>query len=179
MGLRTPVQFMNSAQLRVSMPSHDFDARLQEHIISDQLATSWEVLLVGFCSIITTSYTLHNELHIDTTGNLGTQVRAFGSGYFTFILDPPPAVLLGACIIEGCAISSFAYRRQATDKYQVPIFLLAISGATIIGIAFNIDANIIMLAVIPWSICFAMITSCIGHWPSTTLDGVYFEFFSS
>lgn len=72
--------------------------------------------------------------------------------------------MLGACIVEGCAISSFAFRRQAYDRYQAPIFVFAIIGATITGISFGVDGNVIMLGLIPWAVFFAMVLSTVIHW---------------
>ncbi|KAF4632761.1 hypothetical protein G7Y89_g5360 [Cudoniella acicularis] len=85
-------------------------------------------------------------------------------GHITFIFDPSPAVMLGACIVEGCAISSFAFRRQAHDRYQAPIFVFAITAATISGLALGINANVIMLGVIPWAVFLSMVLSTILHW---------------
>lgn len=72
--------------------------------------------------------------------------------------------MLGACLTLGCSISSFAYRRQQEDRYQSLIFVLAIIFATIFGFALGINANIIMLGLIPWALCVAMILSITVHW---------------
>jgi hypothetical protein len=85
-------------------------------------------------------------------------------GYFAFILDPPPALMLGACLLLGCSISSFAYRRQRDDHYQTPIFALSVVAATVSGLALGVSTNLIMLGLIPWSLCTAMVVSVIAHW---------------
>jgi hypothetical protein len=72
--------------------------------------------------------------------------------------------MLFACLILGCSISSFAYRRQDGDKYQTPIFAVAIASATIFGLAMGVNANVIMLGIIPWALCLAMIGSVTVHW---------------
>jgi hypothetical protein len=72
--------------------------------------------------------------------------------------------MLGACLLLGCSISSFAYRRQEQDDYQTPIFVLAIAASTAFGYMLGINANIIMLGLIPWALCTAMIFSVAVHW---------------
>ncbi|TVY67492.1 hypothetical protein LSUE1_G008886 [Lachnellula suecica] len=126
------------------------------------LATCWEMLIVSFCSVITTSYTLHNELRVALESH--EQILAFDPGHVTFIFDPSPVVMLGACLVLGCAISSFAYRRQDGDRFQAPIFVFAITAATVFGLAMDVNANIVMLALIPWALCGAMIFSTGVHW---------------
>ncbi|PMD31273.1 hypothetical protein L207DRAFT_591737 [Hyaloscypha variabilis F] len=95
---------------------------------------------------------------------LQLQLPEVGSGHFEWILNPPPELMLFACLILGCSISSFAYRRQDGDKYQTPIFAVAITSATIFGLAMGINANVIMLGIIPWALCLAMIGSVTVHW---------------
>jgi len=40
------------------------------------------------------------------------QILGFITGPLSFILDPHPAMLLVCCLILGCSVSSFMYRRQ-------------------------------------------------------------------
>lgn len=40
------------------------DDFLRRNCTPPTLATCWEMLIVSFCSLITTSYTLHNELRV-------------------------------------------------------------------------------------------------------------------
>lgn len=179
---RIPIELESySNQFSAPISSGVSGQLLHRHCTPYRVATFWEISLVVLCSLITTSYTLHNEIRVgtfllitaastnesdqaSTPAGSKPQVHAFDPGYFTIIFDPSPGILLGSCIVEGCAISSFAYRRQAKDRFQAPIFVSAITGATIFGLAWGINANIIMLAFIPWSVCFAMITSSMGHW---------------
>ncbi len=85
-------------------------------------------------------------------------------GYFDFILDPSPTLMLGACLLLGCSISSFAYRRQGDDRYQTPVFALSVAAATVSGLALGVSTNLIMLGLIPWSLCTAMVVSVVVHW---------------
>ncbi len=72
--------------------------------------------------------------------------------------------MLGACILLGCAVSSFAYRRQEHDNYQTLIFILYITSGTAFGAWLGVTANVIMLGLIPWALCMAMISSVAVHW---------------
>ncbi len=72
--------------------------------------------------------------------------------------------MLGACLVLGCSISSFAHRRQQGDRYQSLIFVLAITQCTIFGLVLGVNANLIMLGLIPWALCVAMIYSVAVHW---------------
>lgn len=85
------------------------------------------------------------------------------SSYFSFMLDPPPALMLASCLLLGCTVSSFVYRRMESDIIQGLIFMLAIVASVIIGICTGLNANLIALALIPWALSFAMITSAIIH----------------
>lgn len=76
--------------------------------------------------------------------------------------------MLAACLALGCAISSFAYRRQEHDRYQAPIFILAITAATLCGLLLDVGSDVVMLGLIPWAVCVAMGAStgvhCLLRW---------------
>ena len=143
------------------------------------LATSWEILLAASSSLVTSAYTLHHEKRVCIpylhyiwscpTDRFKQGIShadpelAFDPGHFSFFLNPSPAVLLGSCLILGCSISSFAYRHQENDKYQTPIFVVAIAAVSIFGFALGINVNLIMLGLFPWALCIAMILSTCVH----------------
>lgn len=89
--------------------------------------------------------------------------EAFGLQSLDFLIDPSPALMLSCCLIFGCSVSSFVYRRQEHDFFQTPVFLLVTGIAVTIGVGLRVHSNIIMLALMPWALCFAMITSGLGH----------------
>lgn len=91
------------------------------------------------------------------------QVLAFITGPFTLIFDPDPVTMLACCLVLGCSVSSFFYRRQEQDKFQTPIFLLVIAVAAL-GWGLGINSNIIMLVLVPLGLCFTMVFSSIVHW---------------
>lgn len=142
------------------------------------LATAWEILCATSCSIITSAYTLHHESRVRLQETISSssakasqkedlhpgsfqyeflKISDEEEGHFSFMLNPPPALMLASCLVLGCAISSFAYRRQDRDKLQTPIFIATITLACIIGFAWDLNANLIMLAMIPWALCMAMV----------------------
>ncbi|PMD18054.1 hypothetical protein NA56DRAFT_707096 [Hyaloscypha hepaticicola] len=124
---------------------------------------SWQPLLRWYAQHMPSVMKIASGVSVPDSG-LQIQLSEVGSGHFEWILDPPPELMLFACLVLGCSISSFAYRRQDGDKYQTPIFILAIASATIFGIAMGVTANVIMLGVIPWALCLAMIGSVATHW---------------
>jgi hypothetical protein len=154
---------------------------LRRYCPAQTLATCWEFLLALFSATITSAYTLHHEMRvrIPFSALLGfaneiaqsnspkeseLQVQALDPGHFSVILDPSPALMLVFCLVLGCSVSSFCYRRQEQDKFQAPIFVLVITAATIFGFGLGINANLIMLGLIPWALCFSMGFSAIVHW---------------
>jgi hypothetical protein len=71
--------------------------------------------------------------------------------------------MLTSCLVLGCAISSFAYRRQEQDRYQTVIFIIAIGTASTLGLMTGVGANLVMLGLIPWALCLAMVLSSCLH----------------
>ena len=154
---------------------------LRKYCLAQTLATCWELLFALFSAVILSAYTLHHEVRVrppfpasfrstDKTDQSNIhkeselQIQAFDPGYFSFILDPSPALMLAFCLVLGCSVSSFCYRRQDQDKFQAPIFVLVITAATIFGFGLGINANLIMLGLIPWALCFSMAFSTTVHW---------------
>lgn len=155
--------------------------RVQQHCSFQTLATCWELLFATFCSLLCSSYAIHHDesvrilvssKHVLFAHNkqgiisrgAESQTIFIDTSYFAFILNPSPTLMLFACLILGCSISSFAYRRQQKDRYQSLIFVLAITTSTIFGLSLGINANLIMLGLIPWALCFAMACSVAVHW---------------
>jgi len=154
---------------------------LRRYCPPQTLATCWELLFALFSAVILSAYTLHHEVRVrisfptllnftdlfDQTNihkEHELQTQAFDPGHFSFILDPSPALMLAFCLVLGCSVSSFCYRHQKQDKFQAPIFVLAVTAATAFGFGFGINANLIMLGLIPWALCFSIVFSSIVHW---------------
>jgi hypothetical protein len=95
--------------------------------------------------------------------NFEQQILAFDLGHFSFILGPPFVVFFVFCLVLGRSVASFTYRRHQ-DEFQIPIFLLIIIATPTMGWALGINANLIMMVLIPWGLCFAMAFSCILRW---------------
>ena len=146
------------------------------------LATFWEVLLASFASFITSAYTLNHQdqVRFPELVQLQSLIKDQGFSFsrlsedvssetfdlesLDFLFDPSPALMLSCCLILGCSVSSFIYRRQKHDIFQTHLFLVVTGIATTLGVGMRVHSNLIMLALIPWALCFAMITSSLGHW---------------
>ncbi|KUJ18551.1 uncharacterized protein LY89DRAFT_498857 [Mollisia scopiformis] len=130
------------------------------------IATCWELLFAFYCSLICSAYTLRYEDRNTILPDSVPQVQLPdpGDGLSSLILDPPPTLMLGACLLLGCSVSSFIYRRQEEDRYQKLIFSVTLTAATLFGMAQKVNANLIMLGLIPWGLCLAMIFSVATHW---------------
>lgn len=150
-----------SMESAVSEPAVD---TFRKHYPAHTLATCWELLFALFSAVITSAYTLHHEVRSHNQEASELQIQAFDPGHFGFILDPSPALMLVFCLVLGCSVSSFCYRRQEQDKFQAPIFVLVIIAATTFGFGLGINANLIMLGLIPWALCFSMVFSTTVHW---------------
>lgn len=155
---------------------------LRKYCPAQILVACWELLFALFSSAILSAYALHHDVRVrtqspDTLGLLADrigqsdtheerelQIQAFDPGHFSFILDPSPALMLASCLVLGCSVSSFCYRNQERDNFQVPIFVLVIITATAFGFGLGINANLITLGLIPWALCFSMVSSTTVHW---------------
>jgi len=119
------------------------------------------------CSIATTSYTLNEEAE---TGNssFGSPANWIGGdnaieSTLGLLLRPSPGLMLGSCLVLGCSISSFVYRRQETDPFQGVIFFCLILWAVALGSALDASENLIMLGFVPWAFCAGMPLSVTSH----------------
>lgn len=138
--------------------------RPTRHCTHRTIATCWELLISVFCSILCSSYILRAEERANNGISPTFHLPPADEGHFPWILDPPPpALMLGASLALGCAVSSFAYRRHESDRYQTPVFVLALTTAAIAGIARGWGGNLIMLALMPWALCGAMFASVGVH----------------
>ncbi|CZR50192.1 uncharacterized protein PAC_00064 [Phialocephala subalpina] len=141
------------------------------------IATCWELLFTFICSLICSAYTLRYEDRHTVLPDSVPQIQlpSTEDSNFNFILDPPPTLMLGACLLLGCSVSSFAYRRQEEDRYQTLVFIVSLVAATLFGMALEVNANLIMLGLIPWALCLAMIFSIATHWlvKRCSKQGVY------
>ncbi|OTB02330.1 hypothetical protein M426DRAFT_322762 [Hypoxylon sp. CI-4A] len=117
------------------------------------------------CSLITTTYITQTE---STTGDLSTDINSPSQSIFhivwvDFLRDIPPGVALGSCLVLGCCLSSYVHRRRDQDQYQVIVFIIWVSWAICIGWGIGVSANRVMLGIMPWATCAAMLSSFFGH----------------
>lgn len=60
-------------------------------------------------------------------------------------------------------MSSFMYRHQEDDQYQVLVFTSAVVGSVIAGKLAGAGLDLILLGFLPWALCTAMFLSVCGH----------------
>ncbi|KAG0650843.1 hypothetical protein D0Z07_2281 [Hyphodiscus hymeniophilus] len=125
---------------------------LCKHCTAQTLITCWELLF----ALLSSQINIHEGPYL--------QIQAFDPGYCSFILDPSPVLMLVFCIVLGCSVSSFCYRHQEQDRAQAPIFIFTVVTAATFGLELRISANVIMLELIPWVLCFSMVFSTAVHW---------------
>src|SRR6266566_5179665 len=142
--------------------------------ISDAAA---ETISAGVSSFVTMEYThevdpsrlaavccprpprdVHTKMVADTEQQLSQQAP---SRLARAARQPSPELLLVACLVLGCSVSSFLHRRQAEDQYQLLVFILCIACA--VFLAWGGPADVILLRYIPWAMCAAMAISYYGH----------------
>ena len=168
----------------LSMESTDSDPTtevLRTYYPPQILATCWELLFAVLSSVILSAYTLHHEVRLNAPfstplsipetieqsnnpDDTELRIQAFDPGHFSFVLDPSPALVLVFCVVLGCSVSSFCYRNQGQHRFQALIFVLATIAAINLGFGLGVNANLILLGLIPWAMCFSMLFSTAIHW---------------
>lgn len=104
-----------------------------------------------------------NSQRVEPSG-AESRIPSPDTSHISFIIDPSPALMLSSCLVLGCAVSSFAFRRQENDRYQTVTFLIAIGAASAFGLVKNVEPNVIMLGLTPWALCIAMILISCFSW---------------
>lgn len=77
--------------------------------------------------------------------------------------QPSTGEVLIACIVFGCSVSSFMGRRHEHDPFQTPVFIGIMVGSAVIGHNTGMKAGSILLCLVPWATCFALMLSYVGH----------------
>lgn len=122
-----------------------------------------ELPLTVVCSALTTAFTLHAEgidhvIYADHATREGALFLLLD-----FILHPSPTVMILACILLGCSVSSFIIRHRREDRFQAFVFAAIIVWGALLGYGVNSSLNLVMLGFVPWSMAIAMVVSSIGH----------------
>jgi hypothetical protein len=138
------------------------------------------------CSAITTVFTLHaegtnNAIHVRAVAALTeyslslTEYRAYEMQndniaseralfrLFEWVLHPSAAMMIWACVILGCSLSSFVFRHRRQDRFQISVFSVAIAWGILLGYGVGSSLNLIMLGFVPWSLAVAVLLSGTGH----------------
>ncbi|KAI0021015.1 hypothetical protein F4780DRAFT_308097 [Xylariomycetidae sp. FL0641] len=132
--------------LRVEEIPSSHDASPRRTSVLTELA---ELAPAVACSIINTSY-------------ISERQSASSPPTFPYV-HSSPILVVGACVVLGCCVSSYTYRRRQQDQYQTTVFVVAIAWALCVGLAVGCSADMILLAMVPWAINMAIFSSFLGH----------------
>jgi hypothetical protein len=79
------------------------------------------------------------------------------------IHHPAPKLVLVAALGFGCCVSSFVYRRQGEDPFQVLVFALIVGTAATVAYGAGASSDMMLLGYMPFAACAAMSISVFGH----------------
>jgi len=128
------------------------------------LTVTWELFPAVNSAIITTLYTIRHDSSVLSDISGAQPVSGDSSLSLQWLVDPSPHLMLGACVILGCSISSYTHRQQEYDKFQTHTFALLVCCACGLGASLGSSANMLMLGYIPWALCTGIVVSALVHW---------------
>ena len=64
--------------------------------------------------------------------------------------------MTGSCIMFGCSVSSFVYRRQEKDPAQQYVFVVLVLYAVVVGWGLRTGAEVVQLVYVTWAMTLAM-----------------------
>jgi len=76
---------------------------------------------------------------------------------------PAPKLVLVSALGFGCCVSSFVYRRQGEDPFQVLVFALIVGTVATVAYGTGAGPDVLLLGFMPFATCAAMIISVLGH----------------
>ena len=79
------------------------------------------------------------------------------------IHHPPPKLVLASALGFGCCVSSFVYRRQGQDPFQVLVFALVVGTVATVAYGTGASPDVLLLGFMPLATCAAMVISVLGH----------------
>ncbi|KAB5551389.1 hypothetical protein GE09DRAFT_171121 [Coniochaeta sp. 2T2.1] len=120
-----------------------------------------EVGPAGLCSLILWNHARELE-DPSATGRVNSS-RAAGLVPSDFILHPAPKLVLISALGFGCCVSSFVYRRQKEDQFQVVVFALLVGTVATVEYGVGGSSNMILLGYMPFATCAAMVISACCH----------------
>ncbi|RYP65254.1 hypothetical protein DL769_006366 [Monosporascus sp. CRB-8-3] len=130
-----------------------------------------ELVPAVICSFVSTAYVLRVEQagpldSDDTIFPPLTPADRFFAGALPrldFLTRPSGGLMLGSCLVLGCCLSSYTHRRRGRDPYQPLVFTAWAAWAACVGLGVGCSADVIMLGLVPWALCAAVLSSYLGH----------------
>ncbi|RYP54735.1 hypothetical protein DL768_000559 [Monosporascus sp. mg162] len=130
-----------------------------------------ELIPAILCSFVSTAYVLR----VEQAGPLDSDDAVFpplthrdrffagALPHLDFLPKPSGGLMLGSCLVLGCCLSSYTHRRGGRDPYQPLVFMAWAAWAACIGLGFGCSADMVMLGLLPWALCAAVLSSYLGH----------------
>jgi hypothetical protein len=112
------------------------------------------------CSFISFSYVDRVERPDNTLCN--RSCKRYLSSLQT-IANPSPGLLLGACLVLGCRVSSYYQRRRDLDAYQAHLLVFWIVWVVFVALRTGSSTNMAALGILPGALCSFMMSSCLLH----------------
>ncbi|KAL2271124.1 hypothetical protein VTJ83DRAFT_495 [Remersonia thermophila] len=118
-----------------------------------------EIMLSFLSSLVIWQFTVHTA---DRRATMSAWLDPEDTGDGS-IFRPPPGLVLFACLMFGCCVSSFVHRRRGRDRFQAFVYLVVLGSAALVGYSLTADAHLVLLGCFPWATCAAMVISMAGH----------------
>ncbi|KAK0657350.1 hypothetical protein B0T16DRAFT_318834 [Cercophora newfieldiana] len=125
---------------------------------------SLEIGIGAICSVVTWRFTIQSESASEPERTQSQEQLVIAEHFIgDAVLNPSPELMLVACLVFGCCVSSFVHRRQGQDASQFVVYALFLTAAVVSGYGLGASANLILLGYAPWAMCAAMAASLYGH----------------
>ncbi|RYO83003.1 hypothetical protein DL766_005544 [Monosporascus sp. MC13-8B] len=130
-----------------------------------------ELIPAVLCSFVSTAYVLRAEQAgpLDSDNAVSPpptpsdRFFAGSSPRLDFLTRPSGGLMLGSFLVLGCCLSSYTHRRRGRDPYQPLVFTAWAAWAACVGLGVGCSADMIMLGLVPWALCAAVLSSYLGH----------------
>ncbi|KAH8905147.1 hypothetical protein BR93DRAFT_767535 [Coniochaeta sp. PMI_546] len=123
-----------------------------------------EIVEIGpasLCSLILWQYAGQVETPPDSRYIDHSQVT--GHVFIDVPRHPAPKLVLISALGFGCCVSSFGYRRQRENPFQVVVFALFVGTVATVAYGLGESPDMILLGYLPFATCAAMVSSIGGH----------------
>ncbi|KAI8954864.1 hypothetical protein F4801DRAFT_454078 [Xylaria longipes] len=118
-----------------------------------------EIIPAATFSLVATCYAVQKEVPVSSTNNVHSVVVGISS----LLPSISHGLLLVSCLGFGCCVSLYRYRTWEREPYQGIIFLVWIAWVGLVGLGVGREIDTVLVAMVPWALIAAMLTSYFGH----------------